>query len=65
MPFGTFMSQPVHIENGEWKPNYEFPSPDEKIILDIVSKVEEILIEFNLGTRFHMHYNESKPRINE
>lgn len=65
MPFGMFMSQPVHMENDEWKPNYEFPSPDRQIIFDIVSKVKDILTEFNLGTRFYMNLKESKSRISE
>lgn len=46
------MSQPVVIENGEWKPNCNFPSPNENILLNIVSKVKKIGIQFNIGERF-------------
>jgi len=58
LPFGTFISQPVKIENGDWKPNHEFPSPDETIINDIVSKVEEIAFEYDLGKRFNINRRE-------
>lgn len=47
-----FMSQPVSIENGEWKPNFDFPCPDENIISDMVSNVTDILYKFSLGKRF-------------
>lgn len=60
-----FMSQPVSMNKGEWKPNYKFPSPDDKIILDIISKVRELLFEFNLGKRFNMNWRESISQISE
>lgn len=52
------MSQPVILENGEWKPNYNFPSPDENILFTIVSRAKEIATEFNLGARFQKKWRE-------
>lgn len=63
LPFGMFMSQPVCIENGEWKPNYDFPSPDEKILKEIVSKAMDITIKYNLGNRFKTYSRESMLQI--
>ncbi|VVC24896.1 Lactate dehydrogenase/glycoside hydrolase, family 4, C-terminal [Cinara cedri] len=63
LPFGMFMSQPVCIENGEWKPNFDFPDPVGNIISDIVSNVTEILIEFNLRKRFTTNWKESMSQI--
>lgn len=60
-----FLSQPVYMENGEWKPNFNFPQPEKKILMDIVSKVSEVLIEYNLGKRFSMNRRESMPHISE
>lgn len=65
LPFGMFMSQPVSMENGEWKPNFNFPSPDKNILKNIVSKVMDILIEYDLGKRFNMSGRESMSRISE
>lgn len=65
LPFGMFLSQPVCMENGEWKPNFNFPRPEKKILTNIVSKVSEILIEYNLGKRFSMNRRESMPRMSE
>lgn len=59
------MSQPVCMENGEWKPNFDFPSPNENILKNIVSKVTETLIEYNLGKRFNMNWRESMSQISE
>lgn len=56
LPFGMFISQPVCMENGEWKPNFDFPSPDETIINNILSKVTEIAFDYNLGKRFNITY---------
>ncbi|XP_025207030.1 putative malate dehydrogenase 1B [Melanaphis sacchari] len=56
LPFGLFISQPVCMENGEWKPNFDFPTPDETIIIDILSKVAEIAFDYNLGKRFNVTY---------
>ncbi|XP_050058720.1 putative malate dehydrogenase 1B isoform X2 [Aphis gossypii] len=56
LPFGMFISQPVCMENGEWKPNFDFPSPDETIINSILSKVTEIAFDYNLGKRFNITY---------
>lgn len=44
------------MENGEWKPNFDFPSPDETIINSILSKVTEIAFDYNLGKRFNITY---------
>lgn len=65
LPFGMFLSQPVSMENGEWKPNFDFPSPDENILKNIVSNVTEILIEYNLGKRFNMNLREPTSQISE
>jgi len=46
------------MENEEWKPNYDFPSPDEKILKEIVTKVKDITIKYNLGNRFKMYKRE-------
>ncbi|KAL4098011.1 hypothetical protein QTP88_022686 [Uroleucon formosanum] len=65
LPFGMFLSQPVHMENGEWKPNFDFPPPDETVIVDILSKVSEIAFEYNLGNRFNMNPKEMASEISE
>lgn len=65
LPFGKFISQPVCMENREWKPNFDFPSPDKTIITDIISKVTEIECEFNLGKRFNMNTRELLTEISE
>lgn len=65
LPFGMFMSQPVYIINGEWQPNYNFPTPDKIVLIDIISKVKELLIEYDLGKRFYISWNESKSQISE
>lgn len=62
-PFGMFISQPVRMENGEWKPNYDFPSPDKKFKIDLIAKATEILIEYDLGRRFNIKWRESASRI--
>ncbi|XP_026804364.1 putative malate dehydrogenase 1B [Rhopalosiphum maidis] len=64
LPFGIFISQPVCMENGEWKPNFDFPSPDETIIIDILSKVEDITFDYNLGKRFNVQYPARESRTN-
>jgi len=65
LPFGMFLSQPVHMENGEWKPNFDFPPPDESVIIDMLSKVSEIAFEYNLGNRFNMNPKEMASEISE
>jgi hypothetical protein len=64
LPFGTFISQPVCMENGEWKPNFDFPSPDKTIIIDILSKVADIAFNYDLGKRFNVHYPTRESRTN-
>lgn len=53
------MSQPVSMVDGEWKPNFDFPSPDEEVLKSIVSKVAELLIEYDLGKRFNINFRET------
>lgn len=60
-----FMSQPVCMNNNEWKPNYNFPAPDEIVLTDIVSKVKDLLVEYNLGKRFNINWKESMSQFSE
>lgn len=55
LPFGMFISQQVYLDNGEWKPDTDFSPPDQHVLKDIVSKVIEIVIEYDLGKRFHKY----------
>jgi len=53
------------VENGEWKPNFDFPPPAETTITDILSKASEITLEYNLGNRFNMNPREMTAEISE
>jgi len=53
------------MENGEWKPNFDFPPPDKTVIVEILSKVSEIAFEYNLGNRFNMNPREMESEISE
>lgn len=63
LPFGMFMSQPVCMKNGEWKPNYKFPAPDEKIIFGIISNVRDLLASYNLGNKFNLSWRKTMAQI--
>ncbi|XP_022167662.1 putative malate dehydrogenase 1B [Myzus persicae] len=65
LPFGMFLSQPVCMKNGEWKPSFDFPPPDETVISDMLSKVSDITFEYNLGNRFNMNPREMAVELSE
>lgn len=55
-----FISQQVYLDNGDWKPDSDYLSPDKHILKDIVSKAIEIVIEYDLGKRYHKYSNMPK-----
>ncbi|XP_050421144.1 putative malate dehydrogenase 1B [Adelges cooleyi] len=65
LPFGTFMSQPAYLENGEWRPNSHYPTPSNEIFTDVVNNVVDLLQEYNLGKRFIINLRESSTKLFE
>ncbi|XP_050546123.1 uncharacterized protein LOC126908253 [Daktulosphaira vitifoliae] len=63
LPFGIFMSQPVVLEDGEWKPYNEFPAPTNEVFIS--DKVMDLLNDYNLGKRFTVNWRESTEKLLE
>lgn len=60
LPFGMYISQQVHLVNGQWNPNSDFLSPNKHILKEIVSKAIEVINEYDLGKRINKNSKRSQ-----